>query len=63
MTDKEPEIGDVVCVSGVIVELHRGTAIVDIFRPAGTTGLRIAVQVGGLELKEWYKKAIEPSSE
>lgn len=64
MKDKEPEIGDIVCVSGVIREIRQGIAIVEIFRPS-TDSLQIGVQVGGLELNRLakFKELVEVAQE
>lgn len=45
---KDPEPGDFVKLSGKILSIHEGTALVEVYR-SDPVGLRVAVQCGALE--------------
>jgi hypothetical protein len=48
---KDPEAGDFVKVSGKIISIHEGTALVEVYR-SDPPGLRVPVQCGALEHAE-----------
>jgi hypothetical protein len=52
---KDPEPGDFVKLSGKILSIHEGTALVEVYR-SDPVGLRVPVQCGALE-------HVEPSVE
>lgn len=45
---KDPEAGDFVRLSGRIIQIHGGTALVEVYR-SDPVGLRVPVQCGALE--------------
>ncbi|HEY2090038.1 MAG TPA: hypothetical protein VGH54_28955 [Mycobacterium sp.] len=45
---KDPEVGDFVKLTGTIVSIHEGTALVEVYRTY-PVGLRVPVQCGALE--------------
>lgn len=45
---KDPEPGDFVKLSGKILSIHEGTALVEVYR-SYPVGLRVPVQCGALE--------------
>lgn len=45
---KDPEAGDFVTLSGKILSVHEGTALVEVYR-SDPAGIRVAVQCGALE--------------
>lgn len=45
---KDPEAGDFVKLSGKILSIHEGTALVEVYR-SYPVGLRVPVQCGALE--------------
>jgi hypothetical protein len=57
---KDPEAGDFVTLSGRIVSVNRGTALVEVYR-SDPVGLRVPVQCGALEHVEPVADADRPA--
>lgn len=58
---KDPEPGDFVKLSGRIVAVHEGTALVEVYR-SDPVGLRVPVQCGALEHVEAHAGDAVPAT-